>query len=509
MEFNSLEFFIFYTVFFAAYWALRSGLRWQNRLLLAASYVFYGWWDWRFLGLIILITVISWSTALMAVRRHRLGWTALNVTVSLCVLGAFKYFGFFGKGIARLVAVWGWNIDTFTTDILLPVGISFYTFQAISYSVDVYRRRIEPTRDLLTFATFIAIFPQLLAGPIERGGQLLPQIARKRKWDYNMAVDGARETLWGLFKKVAVADMCGLYVDAIYNNPSSSPFRLTAAAMLFTLQIYCDFSGYCNMARGLAAMLGIRLTANFRYPLFSRNQTDFWHRWNISLTTWFRDYVYIPLGGSRHGQFRTCCNILIVFVLSGLWHGAAFNYVTWGMVCGVLIILTRLAGQTGLRPGNEPSDKPGDLLRIASNLYLIIITFVIFRLNDTERSIIVIEQIWWPLLLIISTLLGGGILCRQLHLNVYILLGGTALLVVAVIWTVFSPGLALALAVTGILPASITGMLATEWCGRHRSFALERMSLLHRNMRLAVYWILTSAILLSNSGGRQFIYYQF
>ncbi len=191
-------------------------------------------------------------------------------------------------------------------------------------------------------------------------------------------------------------------------NPSSSPFRLTAAAMLFTLQIYCDFSGYCNMARGLAAMLGIRLTANFRYPLFSRNQTDFWHRWNISLTTWFRDYVYIPLGGSRHGQFRTCCNILIVFVLSGLWHGAAFNYVTWGMVCGVLIILTRLAGQTGLRPGNEPSDKPGDLLRIASNLYLIIITFVIFRLNDTERSIIVIEQIWWPLLLIISTLLGGG-----------------------------------------------------------------------------------------------------
>ncbi|MDE5635624.1 MAG: MBOAT family protein, partial [Muribaculaceae bacterium] len=325
--------------------------------------------------LIILTTVTSWGTALLSLNGHRRGWITLNVIINLCILVVFKYLDFFGRGLARLTAMWGWNIDSFTLDILLPVGISFYTFQAISYSIDVYRQHITPEQDLLTFATFIAFFPQLLAGPIERGRQLLPQISCHRRWDYSQAVDGAREMLWGLFKKVAVADTCGLYVDAIYSDRGSPPAILSVAAILFMLQIYGDFSGYCNMARGLSAMLGIRLSVNFRYPLFSRNPAEFWHRWHITLMTWFRDYVYIPLGGSRGGRLATCRNILAVFLLSGLWHGASLNYVVWGALWGIIMILARMSHQHRYHPASVPSGSASELLKIFATVYVATLVF--------------------------------------------------------------------------------------------------------------------------------------
>lgn len=409
MEFNSLGFLLFYTMFFAAYWSLKSSMRWQNILLLISSYIFYGWWDWRFTGLIMLTTLTSWGTALMAERGHRLGWTALNITLNIGMLIVFKYLDFFGEGLVRLAGIWGWNIDTFTVDILLPIGISFYTFQAISYSIDVYRGELTATRDFTTFATFIAFFPQLLAGPIERGRQLLPQISSQRQWDYTLAVDGIRETLWGLFKKVAVADMCGIYVDRIYSNPDASAIRLSVAAVLFVLQIYCDFSGYCNMARGLAAMLGIRLMVNFRYPLFSRNPADFWHRWHISLMTWFRDYVYIPAGGSRSGLIITCRNILIVFLLSGIWHGASVNYLVWGGIWGLIMIATRITGQRRYSPKSVAANTPGDLLKIVTMGYLLTLTFIVFRIHDIPAALNILERVWWVLLLAAALSWGGGI----------------------------------------------------------------------------------------------------
>lgn len=509
MEFNSLGFLIFYAIFFAAYWTLRARLKWQNMLLLGASYIFYGWWDWRFLGLIMLTTVTSWGTALLSQGGHRRGWIALNVIVNLCILVVFKYLDFFGRGLARLTAMWGWNIDSFTLDILLPVGISFYTFQAISYSIDVYRRHIPPTRDLATFATFIAFFPQLLAGPIERGRQLLPQISRHRRWDYDMAVDGVREALWGLFKKVAVADMCGLYVDAIYSDHNASPKVLSVAAILFMLQIYCDFSGYCNMARGLSAMLGIRLSVNFRYPLFSRNPTEFWHRWHISLMTWFRDYVYIPLGGSRNGRFATCRNILVVFLLSGLWHGASLNYIAWGALWGMIMILSRISHQRRYYPASTPSSTATDLLKIFATSYIATLVFITFRIDDITYAVTTIERSWWIIALMFIMLWGAALLYSRIGPVLFAIIGCVAITLIIPAWETLSPGPAIAMAVKGIYPASITGMLMTEWYGRRRAFALERMSIRPRHTRILIYWVIILAILLSNTTGQHFIYYQF
>ncbi len=509
MEFNSLGFLIFYITFFASYWTMRDRLKWQNTLLLGASYVFYGWWDWRFLGLIMLTTVTSWGTALLSLNGHRRGWITLNVIINLCILAVFKYLDFFGRGLARLTAMWGWNIDSFTLDILLPVGISFYTFQAISYSIDVYRRHITPTRDLLTFATFIAFFPQLLAGPIERGRQLLPQISCHRRWDYSLAVDGARETLWGLFKKVAVADSCGLYVDAIYSDHSASPAILSVAAILFTLQIYCDFSGYCNMARGLSAMLGIRLSVNFRYPLFSRNPAEFWHRWHITLMTWFRDYVYIPLGGSKGGRLATCRNILIVFLLSGLWHGASLNYIVWGALWGIIMILTHISHQRRYPHANVPSGTAIDLLKIFATIYVATLVFIFFRIDDIRYAVNATERSWWIIALIFIVLYGVTFLYFRIGPAIFAIIGCAVIPFMILKWDTVSPGQAIAVAVLGIYPASITGMLITEWRERRRAFALEHMSLIPRYMRILIYWVISMAILLGNSTGQHFIYYRF
>lgn len=341
MQFTEIGFAIFFVAVFALYWfVLRRRTAAQNVLLLAASYLFYGWWDWRFLGLIMLTTATTYGSAFLARKPYGKAAVTANIALNLGILALFKYLGFFTENLQRLIAAFGWNIGWFTVDVLLPVGISFYTFQAIAYSVDVYKGRVEACRDPLAFATFIAYFPQLVAGPIERASSLLPQIERPRRWDYAQAVDGCRMVLFGIMKKVCVADMLAIYVDRLYAD-ISSPAVCVAAGLLFTMEIYFDFSAYSEIARGTSRMLGIELMANFRFPYFSRNVAEFWQRWHISLMNWFRDYLYIPLGGNRKGRRRTILNTMTIFALSGLWHGAAWNFIVWGIYWGVVYVVAK------------------------------------------------------------------------------------------------------------------------------------------------------------------------
>ena len=347
MLFNSLSFALFLPVVFAVYWLLRRSLRWQNLFVLAASYFFYGCWDWRFLLLIAFTSGCSWlSGILIDGRRQRrdkvVMWT--NIAINLTILGLFKYYDFFAQSFADLFL--GGRSDALLLHLVLPVGISFYTFQALSYSIDVYRGTIKPTRDVVAFFAYVSFFPQLVAGPIERASSLLPQFERSRRFDYALAVDGLRQMLWGFFKKLIVADGCAVYVDQVYADPSLyGGATLIVAAVLFSFQIYGDFSGYSDIAIGCSKLFGIRLRRNFNVPYFSRDIAEFWRRWHISLTSWFRDYLYIPLGGSRMGRLRVVLNTMIIFLVSGFWHGANWTFLAWGFFHALLFMPLILLGR--------------------------------------------------------------------------------------------------------------------------------------------------------------------
>jgi alginate O-acetyltransferase complex protein AlgI len=349
--FNSLGFLIFLPLFFAAYWLMSSKpLKWQNLLVVAGSYFFYAQWDWRFLSLVIASTVIDYFISLGIAsttnekKRKYLLW--LSLAANLGMLGFFKYAGFFTDSWIAFWNTVGVNMEPRLWEILLPVGISFYTFQTLSYTIDTYRRQIDPTRDFTAYAAYVSFFPQLIAGPIERATQLLPQFLERRKFDADLAIDGLRQFAWGLFKKVAVADACAIYADVIFNHADSQPgSTLVLGTIYFAFVIYCDFSGYSDMAIGTGKMLGIRLMTNFRYPYFSRDIAEFWRRWHISLSTWFRDYVYVPLGGSRRGLTRNIINVMIVFVVSGFWHGASWNFVIWGFLNALYFVPLMIMGR--------------------------------------------------------------------------------------------------------------------------------------------------------------------
>lgn len=509
MQFTTIEFLLFYVLFFGVYWALKSKLVLQNILILIAGCVFYGWWDWRFLGLILFTVVTTWWCGIMTAKSHPRLWTGLNITVNIGILIAFKYFNFFKENIRLLLSTFGINIDWFTIDILLPIGISFYTFQAIGYSIDVYRGNTKPDRNLLSFATFIMFFPQLLAGPIERASQLLPQINRQRKWDYDLAVDGARELLWGLFKKIAIADVCGIYIDNIYSLPQAPVWKLTVAAILFMLQIYCDFSGYCNMARGMAAMLGMKLSVNFRYPFFSRNVAEFWHRWHITLMSWFRDYVYIPLGGSRHGIVRACINIMIVFVLSGLWHGASWNFIIWGALWGLLMVSGRLVRQHSYKATQSSTSFPIDVLKMTVMAYVAILLFVFFRIKDIHLSATIVVNVAGFLMILMAILYGILIVGRLAGAIFYKFIAAVACLAIAVVWVTMGSAQAIEYIMIGIFPLSIVAMIAFEWRGRAGDHALVQLRHITPSLRKAVYWSIIIIIILSNDTNQSFIYYQF
>jgi len=339
MHFVSFEFLLFLAIVLGLYSRLAHS--WQNRWLLAASYVFYGWWDWRFLGLIVLSSVVDFvcgqiadpNAATPRSDRARRAAVALSAGTNLGLLGLFKYFGFFVDSMKSLLGdhmALPWGLDTL--DLILPVGISFYTFQTMSYTIDVYRGQLAPTRRLDEFLLYVAFFPQLVAGPIERGHRLLPQIQRPRSVTRSDLTSGAQLALFGFFQKMVVADNLGVYVSSVFTNPDAtvSSISITLATYAFALQIYADFAGYTDIARGVARMLGFDLMRNFRTPYFATNPSDFWQRWHISLSSWLRDYLYIPLGGNRGGAVRTWRNLSITMLLGGLWHGAAWNYVLWG-----------------------------------------------------------------------------------------------------------------------------------------------------------------------------------
>ena len=405
MLFNSITFFVFFAIVYSAYLLLQGRLRWQNLLLLVASYVFYGWWDWRFLSLIALSTLVDFwvGRALGRVsdetdagrsQRKRLLW--LSVIFNLGVLGFFKYFNFFVDSFTALLQTIGLQANTATLEIILPVGISFYTFQTMSYTIDVYRKELEPTTNFINFATFVAFFPQLVAGPIERASNLLPQIASPRRITPAQLDAGLYLIIWGLFKKMVIGDRMAILADRFFNNYLSySGLDLLIGVLAFTFQIYCDFSAYSDIARGVARLMGFELMVNFRLPYFAVNPSDFWNRWHISLSTWLRDYLYIPLGGNRHGTFNTYRNLFLTMLLGGLWHGAAWNFVIWGAYHGIILILYRLFERNPAHadPWGGKHAYPVVALKMLFMFILTLIGWLIFRSSSVEQIIYMLTHI--------------------------------------------------------------------------------------------------------------------
>lgn len=506
MQFTEISFAIFFTAVFTLYWlAFRKSVKWQNLLLLSASYLFYGWWDWRFLGLILLTTATTFITALYSGGRHGKTLTAANILLNTGILIAFKYLGFFSENLARLLSAFGWEMDWFTIDVLLPVGISFYTFQAIAYSVDAYKRRIEPCRDPVAFATFIAYFPQLVAGPIERASRLLPQIVSPRRWDAGYAASGLQMVLFGVMKKLCIADMLAIYADRLYSGGLSDPVICVAAGTLFTLEIYCDFSAYCEIARGTSRMLGIELMANFRFPYFSRNIVEFWQRWHISLMLWFRDYIYIPLGGNRHGRFRTMLNTCAVFLISGLWHGSAWNFIAWGVYWAVVYV----AGKTvfHLRHNNNPVEFP-QIPHMVVTFAFVAFGFYIFRCDNAAEMLCGLSNIWayaaaFGLLWLLSIPVCRGLSGIRRKPILLIVISCAA---IATATLYFGKEWYILLKVWWLLPAIFAA--ATEWRSRNLDYPLAQVPARDAT-RYSLYWLLLLFVFLSEPTEMAFIYFQF
>ena len=393
MLFNSFTFLIFFCLVFTAYWILSEvNYKWQNFLLLISSCIFYGWWNYRFLSLILLSSIIDFFSARIIYdsRSKMIKKTALffSIIFNVGMLFYFKYFNFFLDSLYHILNVFDYEKNNFNTlEIILPVGISFYTFQTMSYTIDVYKEKIEPTKDFLSFATYISFFPQLVAGPIERAKDLLSQIQKKRQFKYNSAINGLKLIIWGLFKKVVIADSLAPFVNQIFSNYDFlSGGDLLLGVIYFTIQIYCDFSGYSDIAIGIAALLGIKLNTNFYFPYFTNNISNFWKKWHISLTSWFRDYLYIPLGGSKQNKRKTVRNILIVFLVSGLWHGANWTFVIWGLVHFTFFVFDRYF----LHAKNIKSFR---FISFIITWVAILIGWTFFRSVDINQGIFILKQI--------------------------------------------------------------------------------------------------------------------
>lgn len=397
MIFNSLEYFIFLPVILWVYYTLNR--RAQNAWLLAGSYFFYGWWDWRFCSLLLISTVVDYSCALAMENRpaKKRIWLIISLVTNLGILGFFKYFNFFIDTAGVALAAFGWEPNLPVLRIILPVGISFYTFQTMSYTIDVYRGHLAPTRQFLDFALYVAFFPQLVAGPIERATHLLKQFALPRTVTRPMIETGCFLILTGLFRKVVIADGVATMVNTIYASPETGDWlSLTMGTVLFAVQIYCDFAGYSDIARGTARLLGIELMVNFNQPYFSRNITEFWRRWHISLSTWLRDYLYIPLGGNRHGTLATYRNLFVTMLLGGLWHGARWNFVIWGGLHGLYLALHKL--WLSRHPEHRKSTRVcwysiRDLLNILATFILVNLAWIFFRSTTLPSALEIIHGI--------------------------------------------------------------------------------------------------------------------
>jgi D-alanyl-lipoteichoic acid acyltransferase DltB (MBOAT superfamily) len=482
MLFNSIDFAIFLPIIFLLYWALANkGQRLQNFLIVVASYLFYGWWDWKFLSLILFSTIVDYfvgrqlSVVEEQSKRKILLWT--SILVNLGFLGIFKYYNFFLDNFIGVFSLFGTEIKANSLNIILPVGISFYTFQTMSYTIDVYKRKLEPTRDFIAFSAFVSFFPQLVAGPIERATNLLPQFYKKRIFDYSKAVDGMRQILWGLFKKIVIADNCAEFANQIFNNSANlNGSTLVLGALFFTFQIYGDFSGYSDIAIGTSRLFGFDLKQNFNFPYFSRDIGEFWRRWHISLSTWFRDYLYIPLGGSRGGTWMKVRNTFAIFIVSGFWHGANWTFIIWGALNAIYFLPLLL---TNNNRNNLETVAHGKLFPNIKELSFMVMTFsltvfgwIFFRANNIAHAISYISEIISPSLFTKPKFAGMGD-----ALNTIILLG------------IF---------------------ITMEWQGRTGQYAISTLG--HRwkrPLRHVMYYGLIIAIFYFGGSDQQFIYFQF
>ena len=401
MLFNSIEFLIYLPIVFLLYWEVfQPYLKLQNLFIVVVSYIFYGWWNWRLLFLIALTSLLSWGSGMMIhkLRNHHHSnekrcklVTIGNIVINLGILATFKYYNFFIDSLMEACSIFGIHLSLHSIQLILPVGISFYTFQALSYTIDVYKRTLKPTQDIVAFFAYVSFFPQLVAGPIERAANLLPQFYHTRSFNYAKAVDGMRQILWGFFKKIVIADNCASLVNTIWDNyEQATSGMLLAGAFLFAFQIYGDFSGYSDIAIGTARLFGIELKRNFHFPYFSRDIAEFWRKWHISLNTWFRDYVYIPLGGSRCGKVKQIRNTFTIFALSGLWHGANWTYVIWGIYHALLFIPLMMLGKNRKHLNNIannnflPSFK--EMGHIITTFILVMFGWIIFRAKSISEA---------------------------------------------------------------------------------------------------------------------------
>jgi alginate O-acetyltransferase complex protein AlgI len=397
MFFNSIDFLFFLPLVFLMYWKIgEKNLRLQNLFILFSSYFFYGCWDWRFLFLIGFSTVLDFGIGKQLEKSKeeatRRKYLILSLLLNLGLLGFFKYYNFFTESFSSLIRQLGFQIDEWTLSIILPVGISFYTFQTMSYTIDVYKRKIPATTDFIAFASFVSFFPQLVAGPIERASNLLPQFSKQRKFNFDQAVEGVCLICYGLFKKVVIADRLSVYVNNVFDNvDSANSISLTVATVFFSFQIYCDFSGYSLIARGTAKLLGFELMVNFNKPYLAQSIPDFWRKWHISLSTWFKDYLYIPLGGNRAGQIINYRNILIVFLVSGLWHGANWTFVIWGLLHAVYQMLYLIL--RGSQSRNKKSSIVGKIMNIATVYFLVCFAWIFFRADSLDSAFYYIQSI--------------------------------------------------------------------------------------------------------------------
>ncbi|MAX71567.1 MAG: membrane-bound O-acyltransferase family protein [Flavobacteriaceae bacterium] len=406
MLFNSLQFLIFLPIVYMLYWfVFKKNLKFQNLLVIVASYVFYGWWDWRFLFLIAFSTFLDFYVGqkiykYLDDKKKAKYWLWLSVACNVGLLGFFKYYNFFVDSFIDMFSAFGYEIkSTWTLRIILPVGISFYTFQTMSYSFDIYYKKLKPTDNFISFAAFVAFFPQLVAGPIERASNLLNQINNKRVFKYEQAVSGLKLILWGFFKKLVIADSLAPIVDDIFANYSNYPAStLILGVCLFSFQVYGDFSGYTDIAIGTAKLFGIELMSNFKFPNFSRNIAEYWQRWHISLSTWFRHYLYIPMGGSRVSKLKSVRNIVVIFLVSGLWHGANWTFVIWGAIHALLYIPVFLMGRNRLYADNVIAQNtwlpnPKEIIQVIITFLLVTFSRIFFRSPSISDAFDYINQI--------------------------------------------------------------------------------------------------------------------
>ncbi|MFD0799537.1 MBOAT family O-acyltransferase [Maribacter chungangensis] len=477
MLFNSLDFAVFLPVVFILYWfVFQKNLKLQNFLIVVASYVFYGWWDWRFLTLILFSTLVDFTIGYLLKTEERTArrkvYLWISILVNLGFLGFFKYYNFFVESFTEAFSFFGKEIQSNTLDIILPVGISFYTFQTLSYTIDVYKRKLEPTQNFIAFAAFVSFFPQLVAGPIERATNLLPQFYKKRSFDYSTAVVGLRQILWGLFKKVVIADNCATYANIIFNDHSNyDPSTLVLGALFFTFQIYGDFSGYSDIAIGTSRLFGFNLMQNFAFPYFSRDIAEFWRRWHISLSTWFRDYLYIPLGGSKGGMQMKVRNTFVIFLVSGFWHGANWTFIIWGLLNALyflpLLLRNKNRVNTNLVAEGKWIPNLRELLQMLTTFVLTVFAWIFFRADSVSHAFDYI-----------------------LHL----FQGNTN---------------AASLSIPIELPYLLLFFILVEWLGRSSQFAIENLTIVPKYMRWCLYFGLILLLFLFAGQEQEFIYFQF